>query len=148
MAPGFSIPPSSDYKGYHAYIDENLPPESPYLYGLHPNAEIDFLTTTSENLFRIVLELQPRDIGASAGGEGQQTREEKIKQKLDDILARLPEEFNLRELFAKAEEKTPYTVVALQECERMNMLTNEIRRSLKELNLGLKVILCRCRRGK
>ena len=40
---------------------------------------------------------------------------------------------------AKAEEKTPYTVVALQECERMNYLTVEIRRSLKELNLGLKV---------
>ncbi len=40
---------------------------------------------------------------------------------------------------AKTEEKTPYTVVALQECERMNNLTIEIRRSLKELNLGLKV---------
>jgi dynein heavy chain len=40
---------------------------------------------------------------------------------------------------AKTEEKTQYTVVALQECERMNNLTVEIRRSLKELNLGLKV---------
>ena len=45
----------------------------------------------------------------------------------------------MRELFAKAEVKTPYTVVALQKCERMNTLTNKIRRSLKELNLGLKV---------
>lgn len=40
---------------------------------------------------------------------------------------------------AKAEERTPYIVVAFQECERMNMLTSEIKRSLKELNLGLKV---------
>ena len=78
LAPGFPIPPSSDYKGYHAFIDETLPPESPYLYGLHPNAEIDFLTTTSENLFRIVLELQPRDIGAGSGNDGGQTREEKV----------------------------------------------------------------------
>lgn len=139
LAPGFPIPPSVDYKGYHNYIDENLPPESPYLYGLHPNAEIDFLTMTSENLFRTVLEMQPRDTSAGAGGDGGQTREEKIKQKLDDILERLPDEFLVRELMAKAEEKTPYTVVALQECERMNMLTKEIRRSLKELNLGLKV---------
>ena len=37
------------------------------------------------------------------------------------------------------EERTPYVVVAFQECERMNMLTVEIRRSLKELDLGLKV---------
>ncbi|CAF0714705.1 unnamed protein product [Brachionus calyciflorus] len=138
LAPGFPVPPSSDYKGYHNYIDENLPPESPYLYGLHPNAEIDFLTTTSENLFRTVLEMQPRDTSAGSGGEAGQTREEKIKQKLDDILERLPDEFLVRELMAKAEEKTPYTVVAIQECERMNFLTREIRRSLKELNLGLK----------
>ncbi|CAF1004056.1 unnamed protein product, partial [Didymodactylos carnosus] len=139
LAPGFPIPPSTDYKGYHQYIDEFLPPESPYLYGLHPNAEIDFLTITSENLFKTVLEMQPRDAGALAAGEGQaMTREEKIKVKLDEILDRLPDEFPVRELYAKAEEKTPYTVVALQECERMNLLTREMRRSLKELNLGLK----------
>lgn len=54
-------------------------------------------------------------------------------------MGRLPDEFNMSELFAKTEEKTPYTVVALQECERMNMLLKEIRRSLKELDSGLKV---------
>ena len=76
LAPGFATPPNLDYPGYHAYIDESLPPESPYLYGLHPNAEIGFLTTTSENLFRTVLEMQPRD--ASVGGGGGTTREEKV----------------------------------------------------------------------
>ncbi len=77
MAPGFAAPPNFDYIGYHGYIDETLPPESPYLYGLHPNAEIGFLTTTSENLFRTVLEMQPRD---SSGGAGTgATREEKVR---------------------------------------------------------------------
>ena len=65
-----------DYKGYHQYIDDALPPESPYLYGLHPNAEIGFLTATSENLFKTILELQPRDSGGM--GSGGQTREEKV----------------------------------------------------------------------
>ena len=41
-----------DYVGYHSYISDNLPQESPVLYGLHPNAEIGFLTTTSETLFK------------------------------------------------------------------------------------------------
>jgi len=138
LAPGFPIPPNSDYKGYHAYIDECLPPESPYLYGLHPNAEIEFLTTTSETLFRTVLEMQPQDSGAS--GAGGASREEKIKAVLDDILEKLPEEFNMLELMAKVppEERTPYTIVAFQECERMSMLIAEMRRSLKELDLGLK----------
>jgi hypothetical protein len=60
LAPNFPAPPNTDYQGYHNYIDEMMPPESPYLYGLHPNAEIGFLTTTSENLFRTVFEMQPR----------------------------------------------------------------------------------------
>ncbi|XP_075415820.1 dynein axonemal heavy chain 17 [Tenrec ecaudatus] len=136
LAPGFQTPPNLDYKGYHEYIDENLPPESPYLYGLHPNAEIGFLTVTSEKLFRTVLEMQPKETD-SAGGTGV-SREEKVKAVLDDILEKLPEMFNMVEIMAKAVEKTPYVVVAFQECERMNILTNEMRRSLKELNLGLK----------
>ena len=67
FAPSFPTPPNCDYKGYQSYIDAFLPQESPHLYGLHPNAEIDFLTTTSDNLFRTVLEMQPRDSGAGAG---------------------------------------------------------------------------------
>ena len=77
LAPGFPVPPNMDYVSYHNYIDETLPPESPVLYGLHPNAEIEFLTTLSENLFRTVLEMQPRDAGA-AGGSGV-SREEKVR---------------------------------------------------------------------
>ncbi|KAG7263014.1 hypothetical protein CRUP_036781 [Coryphaenoides rupestris] len=49
---------------------------SPYLYGLHPNAEIGFLSQTSEKLFRTVLEMQPRDGAAGEGGGA--TREEKV----------------------------------------------------------------------
>ncbi|XP_071797739.1 dynein beta chain, ciliary isoform X1 [Asterias amurensis] len=136
LAPGFPIPPNSDYVGYHQYIDEILPPESPYLYGLHPNAEIGFLTTTSDNLFKVVLEMQPRDSGAGAGGGS--SREEKIKSLLDEMTEKLPDEFNMLEIMGKVEERTPYIVVAFQECERMNMLTSDMRRSLKELDLGLK----------
>ncbi|XP_053153098.1 dynein axonemal heavy chain 9 isoform X7 [Hemicordylus capensis] len=136
LAPGFPLPGNMDYNGYHQYIDDALPAESPYLYGLHPNAEIGFLTQTSEKLFRTVLELQPRDtsLGEGAGA----TREEKVKVLLDDILEKLTDEFNIIELIAKVEERTPYIVVAFQECERMNLLTSEIRRSLRELDLGLK----------
>uniref|UniRef100_A0A8B9DZR5 Dynein axonemal heavy chain 9 n=1 Tax=Anser cygnoides TaxID=8845 RepID=A0A8B9DZR5_ANSCY len=136
LAPGFPLPGSMDYNGYHQYIDDTLPPESPYLYGLHPNAEIGFLTQTSEKLFRIVLEMQPRD--SSMGEGGVVTREETVKALLDEMLEKLIDEFNIAELMTKVEERTPYVVVAFQECERMNILTSEIKRSLKELDLGLK----------
>ena len=63
----YDLPPLFLFSGYHNYITENLPPESPVLYGLHPNAEIGFLTATSEKLFRTVFELQPRESGATGG---------------------------------------------------------------------------------
>lgn len=65
-----------------------------------------------------------------------------MKAILEEILEKLPEQFNMMELHARAEDKTPYVLVALQECERMNLLTREMRRSLRELDLGLKVRSC------
>ncbi|XP_078394996.1 dynein axonemal heavy chain 11-like [Cetorhinus maximus] len=136
LTPGFIAPPNLDYIGYHKYIDEMLPPESPVLYGLQSNAEIEFLTVMSDNLFRTLVEMQPRD---SSIGEGSaQTTEEKMKNILDDILEKLSEEFNMTEVMAKTAERTPYILVCFQECECMNILTREIRKSLKELDLGLR----------
>lgn len=54
-----------DYQNYHKYVDDVLPSESPILYGLHPNAEIGLLTNQADNLFKMILELQPRDFGTS-----------------------------------------------------------------------------------
>ncbi|CAH1960840.1 unnamed protein product [Acanthoscelides obtectus] len=51
---------------------------------------------------------------------------------------KLPERFPVAEMMAKVEDRNPYIIVAFQECERMNNLTNEMKRSLKELDLGLK----------
>ncbi|KTG04987.1 hypothetical protein cypCar_00006303 [Cyprinus carpio] len=136
LAPGFVVPSNLDYQGYHAYVDEMLPHESPVHYGLHPNAEIEFLTVTSDSLFHTLLELQYRDSNMGEGAS--QTTEEKVKTILDDILEKLPEEYNMSDITSKTAERSPYILVCFQECERMNILLNEIRRSLKELDLGLK----------
>ncbi|KAM8836943.1 LOW QUALITY PROTEIN: dynein axonemal heavy chain 9 [Spinachia spinachia] len=137
LAPGFPLPGNMDYNSYHQYIDQSLPAESPPpLYGLHPNAEIGFLTQTSEQLFCTVLEMQHRD--GRVGEGGNPTREERVRAVLEDMLEKLPEEFNMAEMQEKAEERTPYQVVSLQECKHMNLLTQEIRRSLCKLSLGLK----------
>lgn len=62
-----------------------------------------------------------------------------VKQTLDDIIDKVPEPFNLKDMMTRVEDQTPYIIVAFQECERMNILMKEIKRSLKELHLGLKV---------
>ncbi|XP_001843519.2 dynein beta chain, ciliary isoform X3 [Culex quinquefasciatus] len=133
---GFPAPPNLDYVGYHNYIDDNLPVESPYLYGLHPNAEIGFLTTLSEQLFKTIFELQPRDSGATSGSSV--SREDVVKSIIEEFSDKLPEEFNMPELMARVEDRTPFVIVAFQECERMNILVREMKRTLRELMLGLK----------
>ncbi|XP_014248489.1 dynein beta chain, ciliary-like isoform X2 [Cimex lectularius] len=135
-APGFQAPPNSDYIGYHRFIDAMLPSESPILYGLHPNAEIGVLTTQADSLFRTIFELQPRDAGAESSGGI--TKEEKVKGIIDDILDKLPQPFSIADMMARTEDRSPFTIVAFQECERMNILMNEMSRTLKELALGLK----------
>uniref|UniRef100_A0A8D1IYR5 Dynein axonemal heavy chain 11 n=1 Tax=Sus scrofa TaxID=9823 RepID=A0A8D1IYR5_PIG len=136
LAPGFAAPPNLDYSGYHQYIEEMLPPESPALYGLHPNAEIEFLTVTSNTLFRTLLEIQPKN--ALSNEELGQSTEDKVKNVLEDILEKLPEEFNMAEIMQKNPNRSPYVLVCFQECERMNILLQEIRVSLQRLDLGLK----------
>jgi dynein heavy chain len=107
LAPGFPSPSTSDYKEYHRYIDDSLPPESPYLYGLHPNAEIGVLSKMADNLFRTILEMRPRD---TSGGSST-SKEEKVKSVIDEILEKLPDNFNVPELIARVEERTPYISV-------------------------------------
>uniref|UniRef100_A0A672GEB4 Dynein axonemal heavy chain 11 n=1 Tax=Salarias fasciatus TaxID=181472 RepID=A0A672GEB4_SALFA len=136
LCPGFLAPPFLDYVGYHSYIDKHLPPENPTLYGLHPNAELECLTVTSDGLLKTLLELQPQDWSRGEGAV--QTTDEKVASIIEDILDRLPEEYNMAEMTTKTAERSPYTLVCFQECERMNLLLAEIRRSLSELDLGLK----------
>lgn len=88
----------------------------------------------ADKLFKTIFEMQPSD---AAGGQAT-SKEERVKAVLDEIIEKLPDSFNVPELMARVEERTPYISVALQECDRMSMLTSEIRRSLKELELGLK----------
>ncbi|KAI3360460.1 hypothetical protein L3Q82_002355 [Scortum barcoo] len=61
-----------------------------------------------------------------------------VKSVIEDILDKLPEEYNMAEIMAKTSKRSPYILVCFQECERMNLLLAEIKKSLNELDLGLK----------
>jgi len=136
LFPKFEAPPPSlSHKQFVEYVEENLTNETPLAFGLHPNAEINFMTQQAADLFKAAGELAPR----GGGGAGGMTLQEKVKRILDDITERLPDLFSLIELDERTQdERTPYTSVFLQECERMNSLLFELKRSLAELDLGLK----------
>ncbi|CAB1113053.1 unnamed protein product [Ectocarpus sp. CCAP 1310/34] len=121
--------------------DKELPAESPPQFGLHPNAEIGYLTNSCESLFKAILNIAGLDSSASGGGGG--SSDSIIKDTMADLLERLPDNFEMITMQLRAKpllegESGPFVVVALQECSRMNALLTEIRRSLVELDKGLK----------
>ncbi|CAM9266952.1 unnamed protein product [Chrysoparadoxa australica] len=139
LGPKFKAPSPTehDFQGLLDYVDKELPPESPPQFGLHPNAEIGYLTQRCETLFQTIL-----NIGGGSGGGGG-GNDSVVKDTMLDLLERLPEDFAMLPLQLKAKplmegESGPFVVVALQECTRMNALLSEIRRSLVELDKGLK----------
>ena len=134
LAPGFRSPNPIKFnrEDYVTYVDEKLPVEIPQMFGLHPNAEIGYLTNLGETLFATIM-----SCSGGSGGGGASKKDNVAKELLDRFLGILPPEFSMLDLNVKAKEKTPYVVVCLQECERMNILTDTIRKSLQDLDAGL-----------
>jgi dynein heavy chain len=140
LGPGFASPnpETLNYSGYLSYIEEKLPADSPTMFGLHPNAEIGYLTNWTSSIFDTILSLGEGD--NSGGGV---TAGSQVKESIDYLMKNLPDNFPLTTIMEIAQpllsqESGPFVVVALQECQRMNTLLTEIRRSLIELEKGLK----------
>ncbi|GMH84222.1 hypothetical protein TrST_g13493, partial [Triparma strigata] len=141
LAPGFKSPnpEALDYDGYISYVETAMPPESPPLFGLHPNAEIGYLTSGTENLFFKIL-----SIGGGGGDGGSGGGGDIVKDTMNNLLERLPEQYGMVELNLKAKdlladnEVGPFIVVVLQECGRMDVLLGEIGKTLSDLDKGLK----------
>lgn len=140
LAPEFASPSpnSMNHQDYLSYIEDKIPPESPLLLGLHPNTEIASSTQRGEQLFFDILSIKG---GGTASGTSKTS--DVLMQTINNLLDRLPEEFEMVSLSLKAKpfldgESGPFTVVALQEAGRMNALLKEIRRSLEDLIKGLR----------
>jgi dynein heavy chain len=134
-----NLPPFIDgifiCEGYLTYVDEKLPPDAPTMFGLHPNAEIGYLTNWTLSIFDTIVSL------GGGGGSGGGASSSAIKESMDYLLKNLPENFSMITINEIAQplllkEAAPFVVVALQECQRMNALLSEIRRSLIELDKG------------
>ena len=96
---------------------ESLPlVQTPEVFGLHANADIQYYTNATRDLWRALIELQPR----SAGGGGGVSREEFIGGVARDVLAKIPEPFDLPVIKKDIGAPSPTQVVLLQELERWN----------------------------
>merc|ERR1719482_2362723 len=133
-------PNPGEHQRYIEHID-GMPGESPMFYGLHPNAEIGFRTNQANQMFDLLMQLQPRDSGGGDEGGDAMSPMAMAEAMCNDICdvvreIKFPVEDIQRSL--SDEEKGPYQFVFLQECTYMGALTGEMIRSLLELQLGFK----------
>jgi dynein heavy chain len=134
LAPGLKSPDPSkmDYAQYLKFIEERLPAESPQMFGLHPNAEFKF---SSSQAIALVETIQSVSGGSSSSSSS--STEGNLQALISKYLTQLPKIFDMLGIRARITDWNPYIIVALQECERMNALLSEIKRSLIELEMGL-----------
>eukprot|EP00698_Gefionella_okellyi_P021190 TRINITY_DN679_c0_g2_i1.p1 TRINITY_DN679_c0_g2~~TRINITY_DN679_c0_g2_i1.p1 ORF type:complete len:4462 (-),score=1316.63 TRINITY_DN679_c0_g2_i1:16-13401(-) len=134
---GLLSPPTlNTYKDYCDYFEESIHDESPIMFGMHPNAQVGVRTARAAEMFKTVVDMRPTVSGGSGAGMSMQ---DLVKLVVDDVNEKLPSEpFDMLELEDRLLERTPYSTVFMQECERMNVLMNEMRRTLSECELGLR----------
>jgi dynein heavy chain len=122
--------PMGDIDVYRDKVEALPLMQGPGVFGLHPNAEIGYYTTASKEMWRSLIDLQPR----TAGSGGGMSRETYIENVAKDILSKVPP---LTDLMVVKNSlplvPSPTQVVLLQELERWNVLVDVITTSLRNL---------------
>ncbi len=133
----YYIPESSDMQGFKDYISFLPNSDKPEVFGQHSNADIASQIRESNNILSTLLSLQPQI--SSSGG---QTREEKILSLVFDLKKRIPDLIDYEATYAIVKlDMTPFNVVLLQEIKRYNELLAKMKKSLTDVQNGLKGIM-------
>ncbi|CAF1405518.1 unnamed protein product, partial [Adineta steineri] len=119
---------------YLTYIDQLPLYNPPDVLGLHPNAEINYLTKTAHEIYSNMIMIQPEQYDIDYGSN----REQLILSLIDDILQQIPPKKDFNLLKQKFQQRvTPLTIVLLQEIQRFNLLTSIMWKSMNELKQAL-----------
>jgi dynein heavy chain len=133
----YFIPDANDLQGFRDYVATLPTSDKPEVFGQHPNADIASQIKESNNILDTLLSLQPQI--SAAGGT---SREEKVLAIVSDILRKLPECIDYEATYNSVKnDMTPFNVVLLQEIKRYNTLLSKIRKSLEDLENGVKGIV-------
>jgi len=137
----FKTPLPTAFDRYLEHIETELTVESPVAFGLHTNAEIDFRTTQSNIMFGLLSDLQAASGGGGAGGDddanaGPTPIEISMQQRQEILDFYQEKKFDAEDVARSLDEQGPIQNVFLQEIAMVNLLLQEMVRSLKELGLG------------
>ncbi|KAK7102408.1 hypothetical protein V1264_020630 [Littorina saxatilis] len=131
--PTYYVPRDGQLASYKEYVSMLPNTDHPEAFGQHPNADITSLIQETRMMFSTLLSLQPQV--SSVAGE---SREDKVLDLAANIFRQIPENMDY-EGTAKilSNDPSPLNVVLLQEIQRYNLLLDEIRVSLTDLEKGI-----------
>ncbi|ESN99019.1 hypothetical protein HELRODRAFT_162497 [Helobdella robusta] len=149
---GYKLPSFKTMSEYRAYID-NLPSvDRPEVFGLHGNADLLYQSNTAGSMLSCILNIQPKTVSTSSsagkkdeGGKEVESRENTVKELVDSMLKKMPEEYNehlLSEQLQKLGVIQPMTIFLKQEVMRMKKLLSSIHVTLNNLQLAIEGSIC------
>ncbi|XP_011504753.1 PREDICTED: dynein heavy chain 5, axonemal [Ceratosolen solmsi marchali] len=133
---GYRVPQTKSLIGYLDHINSLPQNDTPEVFGLHSNADITYQINTAKGILDTILSVQPKE-GGPQGGE---TRENVVYRLAEDMLAKLPMEYNafeVRESLQRMGPLLPMNIFLRQEIDRMTRVIREVRTTLTNLKLAI-----------
>ncbi|KAI9223372.1 dynein heavy chain and region D6 of dynein motor-domain-containing protein [Blastocladiella britannica] len=130
----YSVPLEGSRDDYLAVIEALPLTNAPDVFGLHPDAEIGYLTNFVRDIWTQLVALQPR----RAAGAGGMSRDDVIANTARDVLARIPPPVEVLKIRKHFGTPTPTQIVLLQELERWNLLVDRMSSTLRDLQRAIK----------
>jgi dynein heavy chain len=90
----YKVPITKNIGAYVDYISSLPSNDTPEVFGLHSNADITYQINTAKGILDTILSVQPKESG---GGSGE-TRETMVYNLADDMLRKLPPQYNAFEV--------------------------------------------------
>ncbi|KAL7754340.1 hypothetical protein RI367_000321 [Sorochytrium milnesiophthora] len=136
----YFAPPKGTLESYTNYIKDLPLNQLPEVYGIHENGDITKDLKETTQLIDAILLTQGRGAGGGSGGSGGTSPEDVLRDIAQDILSKLPADFDVPE----AQKKYPVNymesmnTVLIQELVRFNKLLRIIRDSLQSVIKAVK----------
>eukprot|EP00842_Homolaphlyctis_polyrhiza_P003881 jgi/Hompol1/4494/HPOL_003652-RA len=135
----YYAPPKAKYENYLEYIRSLPLNQSPEIFGIHDNGDIARQLAETRQLFESIIRTQESASGGSGGGT-QKSSDEILIEVSTDILARVPQPFNLETAIKKypVNYNESMNTVLIQEMIRFNKLINIVLVSLVNVQKAIK----------
>ncbi|XP_046689316.1 LOW QUALITY PROTEIN: dynein axonemal heavy chain 5-like [Homalodisca vitripennis] len=133
---GYRVPITRSLQGYIDYVNCLPLTDTPEVFGLHANADITYQINTAKGILDTILSVQPKEGGAQGG----ETRENIVYRLAEDMLEKLPKQYNsfeVKEALHRMGALLPMNIFLRQEIDRIQRVITEVQSTLTDLKLAI-----------